>query len=123
VDFRLGLEVWYQEPRFTCDPELEALSLCMDLYTLQAVCKQNGWQRLRDFPTNQNNASIPVLNLRQDPNRARPQRELYEIRLGAQEQRYMTDFFLQRQTKHAALPQCMLGMLVVLVHDRRSEYP
>jgi len=34
VDFRLGLEVWYQEPRLTCDPELEAPSPFCDLYTL-----------------------------------------------------------------------------------------
>jgi len=45
---------------------------------------------------------------------------------GWQEQRYETDFFLQRQTMHVAVPQCMLGMSVVLVHDRvglgRSTY-
>ena len=40
-----------------------------------------------------------------------------ERRLGAQEQRYETDFFLQRQSMHVAVPQCMLGMSVVLVHD------
>jgi hypothetical protein len=43
-----------------------------------------------------------------------------ERRLGAQEQRYETDFFLQRQTMHVAVQQCMLGMSVVLVHDRGS---
>jgi len=64
VDFRLGLEV-YQEPRLTYDPELEALSPFCDSYTL-AVCKWNRWQRLTDFATNQNNASIPVLNKRQE---------------------------------------------------------
>jgi len=37
---------------------------------------------------------------------------------GWQEQRYETDFFLQRQTMHVAVPQCMLGMSVVLVHDK-----
>jgi len=59
--------MWYQEPRLTYDTELGALSpCCMDLYTLQAVCKQNGWPRLRDFPTNQNSAPIPVLNKQQE---------------------------------------------------------
>jgi len=48
----------------------------------------------------------------------RPQGDLYERRLGAQEQRYETDFFLQRQTMHVAVPQCMLRMSVVLVHDK-----
>jgi len=40
--------------------------------------------------------------------------------LGAQEQRYETDFFLQRQTMHVALPQCMLGMFL-LVHDKAAR--
>ncbi len=69
--------MWYQEPRLTFDPELGALSpLCMDLYTLQAVRKSNG---------------------------------------------YETDSFLQGQTMHVAVPQCMLGMSVVLVHDGNRE--
>jgi hypothetical protein len=29
-------------------------------------------------------------------------------------------FFLQRQSMHVALPQCMSGMLVLLVHDNRD---
>jgi len=56
---------------------------------------------LSDFPTNQNNAWIPVLNKRKLTNqvnvvwgeafdwpiRKNPQRELHKIRLGAHEQR------------------------------------
>ncbi len=63
---------------------------------------------MRDFPTNQKNASIPVLNKRQ-VNQIRPQGELYETKLGVQEVRYETDFFPQRQTMHVALLQCMLS--------------
>jgi len=64
VDFRLGLEVWYQEPRLTCDPELEALSP----FCTYIPCKRFVTERMAKVEgfSDQSECLNPVLNVRQE---------------------------------------------------------
>jgi len=113
-------EVWYQEPRLTYDPELTALSILYGLiYTWQAF--------LRGFLTNQNNASIPVLNKRQEfPNRMMASRRVLRKKVGRNKGTRLISFSRGKPCMWLCHNACWLGMSVVLVHDRvglgRSTY-